>query len=66
MAPRHSTDDPAAAPGAPAQPRHRGGGAGFVDEHQPRRVEGGLILFPGGARFGYVRPLLLGGVHDFF
>jgi hypothetical protein len=25
-----------------------------------------LILFPGGARRGDVRPLLLAGVHDFF
>src|SRR6266566_2375727 len=41
MSPRHSTDNPAASFGAPAQARHVGrgaGGAGFIDKHQPRRI----------------------------
>src|SRR5882762_7100180 len=66
LPPRHPADNPAAAFGAPAQPRHVGGGAGLVDEHQPRRIEVGLRGDPGGSRCGDVRPLLLAGVHDFF
>jgi hypothetical protein len=66
MAPRHAADDPVAARRTAAQPGHIGGSAGFVDEDQPGRIESGLIRFPGDTRFGDVRPLLLGGVHDFF
>ena len=66
MAPWHPADHPMAPFGAPAQPRHVGGGAGFIEEDQPRRIEVRLLRLPGGARFGDVRPLLLAGVHDFF
>ena len=66
VSPRHSADQASAAFGAPAQPRHVGGGAGFIEEDQPGRVEIGLRGNPGGARRGDVRPLLLAGVHDFF
>jgi len=66
MSPRHAADKSVAAFGAPAQPRHVGGGAGFIDEDQPRRVEIGLRGDPGGARRGHVRTLLLAGVHGFF
>ena len=66
MSPRHTADKPVAAFHAPAQPRHIGGGAGFIDEDQPCRIEIGLRGDPGGACLGNVRPLLLAGVHDFF
>ncbi len=66
MPPWHPADDPASPPGAPAQPRHIGGGAGFIEEDQPRRIEGGLRLLPGDARGSNVRPLLPAGVHGFF
>jgi hypothetical protein len=58
MTPRHPADDPAAAFGAPAQSRPVGGGAGFIEEDQSRRIEGGLLRLPGGARGGEVRPLI--------
>jgi len=59
-------DHAATAVSPPAQPRHVGRGAGFIDEDQPCRIESGLIFPPRRARRGDVRPLLLGGVHDFF
>ena len=62
----HPADDPASPFGAPAQSRHVGGGAGFIEKDQPRRIEAWLLRLPGGARFGDIRPLLLAGVHDFF
>src|SRR5260370_18766366 len=66
MPPPPPADDPASAFGAPAQSRNVGGGAGFIEKDQPRRIESGLRRLPGGARFGDIRPLLLAGVHDFF
>jgi hypothetical protein len=46
--------------------RHAGRCAGFIDEDQTGRIEQRLFRLPGGARRGDVRPLLFGGVHDFF
>ena len=66
MSPWNTTDNPLTACGAPAQPRHAGRGASFINEHQPCRIKVGLVRLPGRARLGHVRPLLLAGVHDFF
>src|SRR5258707_7346453 len=48
----HGTRPTTLSLGATTQPGHVGRGAGFVDEDQPRRIEGGLILFPGDPRLG--------------
>jgi hypothetical protein len=66
MPPRHPPDNTLAAFGATAQSRHVGRRAGFINEDQLGRIEKRLLLLPGGARRGNVRPLLLGGVYDFF
>jgi hypothetical protein len=45
---------------------HVGRGAGFVDEDQPLRIKSRLFLAQGLTRGGDIRPILLGGVEDFF
>ena len=52
--------------GAPAQPRHVGGGPRLVDEHQPFGIESGLTVEPGLAPLYDVRTIPLGGVGGFF
>ena len=52
--------------GAPAQPRHIGGGPRLVDEHQPFGVEIGLTVEPGLASLYDVRAIPLGGVGGLF
>jgi len=63
---RDFADQPLAAWRSTAQPRHLGAGAGFVNEDQAVGIELGLILRPGGARRGDVRPILLGRANAFF
>ena len=48
--------------GAPAQPRHVGGGPRLVDEHQPFGIEIGLTVEPGLAPLYDVRTIPLRGV----
>ena len=38
----------------------------LVDEHEARRIETRLLGLQLGARSGYVRSILLGGVQSFF
>ena len=38
----------------------------LVDEHEARRIETRLLGLQLGARSGYVRTILLGGVQSFF
>lgn len=38
----------------------------LVDEHEARRIEARLLGLQLGARGGYVRTILLGGVQSFF
>lgn len=66
VAARHAVDNALASLAAPTQPSHAGRGAGLVDEHQPPRVEPSLFFLPSEPRRGYVRPLLLAGVYNFF
>ena len=55
-----------AAPGAAVEPRHLGGGAGLVDEHQALGIECLLELAPETSAMRNVRTILLGGVRGFF
>ena len=59
-------DEPLTAGRASVTPRHVGGGAGLVDEHQPGGIELCLAVLPAGARRRYVLTLLLGGVRRLF
>lgn len=52
--------------GAPAQPRHVGGGPRLVDEHQPFGIEIGLTVEPGLAPLYDVRTIPLRGVGGLF
>lgn len=45
---------------------HLGGGAAFIDEHQPLRVQVRLGVEPGLAALGYVRSILFGSVRCLF
>jgi hypothetical protein len=47
-------------------PRHIGGGAAFIDEHQPLRVQVRLGVEPGLAAVGYIRSILFGSVRCLF
>jgi len=66
MAVRDFADQALSALTAASQPRHVGAGAGFIDEDQVRRIKQRLIGLPQHARRGYVRAILLAGVHGFF
>ena len=66
MAMGHVGDQALAFLAAPAQPRHLGVGAGFVDEDQLGGVKPRLGLLPFGARLRDVRAKLLAGVQSFF
>src|SRR3989442_5362415 len=46
MSMRRVVDEPLATRSTAAQPHHRSGRAGFVDEHQPRRVKHALLAHP--------------------
>jgi len=63
---RRVADEPLATQSTAAQPHHRSVRAGFVDEHQPRRVKHALLAHPPPACAGYVRTLLLRRVQSFF
>ena len=47
-------------------PDHLGCDRRLVDEHEARRIETRLLGLQLGARSGYVRTILLGGVQSFF
>ena len=66
MAVRRSPDQPLAEFAAPAQARHRGVRAGFVDENDFVGIKRGLILPPGLPRQSDVGAKLLAGVKAFF
>ncbi len=51
---------------SPVAPQHIGAGSGFVDEYEPRRIKKRLLSLPRCPRCGHVRPVLLGGVQNFF
>jgi hypothetical protein len=55
-----------ALPPPATQARHVGLGPSFINEHQPRRIDPGLILLPPGAPSGDIRPVLFGCVDGFF
>src|SRR5262245_63478530 len=59
MAMRRVADEPLATRSTAAQPHHRSVRAGFVDEHQPRRVKHALLAHPAPACEGYVTTLLV-------
>jgi hypothetical protein len=48
------------------KPRHLGGGAGLIDEHQSLGIEVQLAIEPGLAALQDVWPVLLGGVRRLF
>ena len=50
----------------PAQPRHFGRGASFIDEYQALGIKVGLFFEPRPASLGDIRPLLFGCVRGFF
>jgi len=62
----NAAEEPLAFQGPAAQWRHVGLGPGFVDEHQPRGFNPGLVFLPPVSFSRDVRPLLLGGVNCFF
>jgi hypothetical protein len=66
MAMRDTALKPLALQAPAAQRRHVGLGPGFVDEHQPRGFNPGLVFLPPVPPSRDVRPLLLGGVDGFF
>ena len=66
MSLRRVVDEPFATWSTAAQPHHRGVRAGFVDEHQPRRVKHALFLHPAPPCAGHIRALLLRRVQSFF
>jgi hypothetical protein len=66
MSMRRVVDKPLATRSTAAQPHHRSGRAGFVDERQPRRVKHALLAHPAPACAGYVRTLPLRRVQSFF
>src|SRR5262249_57540479 len=66
MSMRRVADEPLATRSTAAQPHHRSVAAGFVDEHQPRRVKHALLAHPAPTCAGYVRTLLLCRVQSFF
>lgn len=51
---------------ASTQPRHLGGGAGFINEDKLGRIEIELLLKPSFACGGYIGPLLLGRMRRLF
>ena len=59
-------DQPLATTAAPVGADHLGRGSGLVDEHQACRIKQRLGGLPALTRFGYVGPILLGGVQSFF
>lgn len=61
MAVRHRRDETPAARATAVTARHVGGRAGLVDKDQVGRLQLGLAGVPGLARFGHIRPVLLGG-----
>jgi len=63
---RHGSDQPLAPTRPSVTPRHLGGSARLVNEHQPARVEHRLAVSPVGAGGGYVLAFLFGGVRRLF
>jgi hypothetical protein len=66
MAVRRSTDQPLGALTAPAQPRHRGIRAGFINEDDFTRIEFGLAFPPSLSGLRHVVAQLFAGVKAFF
>jgi hypothetical protein len=66
VAVRHGRVDPLAPRGAAVAAGPRGGRPALVQEHQPRGVDDGELLPPGGALGLQVGPVLLGGPLRFF
>jgi hypothetical protein len=66
VAVRYAADQPLATPTASAQLHHLGRDRGFVEEHQPGRLELALLAAPAPTRPRNVGPLLLGGTQAFF
>jgi len=66
MPPRDADPQPLPFRSAPAQARHVGRSACFVDEDEPRRVELELVLKPVLAPLQDIRPVLLRGMGGLF
>src|SRR5262245_57287524 len=53
-------------PGAPIAPHHVGGGPGFVQKDQIRRLQLRLLAVPGSPRLGDIRAVPLAGMERLF
>lgn len=63
---RHFRDEPFADRCAPVEPRHLRGDRGFIEEQQTIRLELRLLGSQVRPRRSDIRPVLFGGVQDFF
>lgn len=66
MAVRDRRSTPFAPPGTTVKASHFGACPGFIDKHQAIRIKVELSGKPGPAARQHIRPLLFGGVRDFF